>query len=47
MSIKGSEKEAKVEEFMYRDKTNVERELYGATVHPVNGPRRPRQGVDV
>ena len=39
MSAKGSGKEAKVQEFMYRNTTNLEHQLYGyeVTVHPVTG----------
>jgi hypothetical protein len=44
MSAKGSRKEAKVQEFMYRDTTNVEHELYGyeLTVHPITGHKAQR-----
>ena len=39
MSAKGSGKEAEVQEFMYRDTTNVKYEMYGyeVTVHSVTG----------
>jgi len=45
MSAKGSGKEAKVQEFIYRDTRNVEHELYGyeVTVHSVTGQEGPER----
>jgi hypothetical protein len=44
-STKGSGNEAKVQEFMYRDTTNVEHEQYEyeVTDHPVTGHDGPER----
>ena len=43
MSAKGIGKEAKLQEFMYRDTTNVELNGYEVTVHPVTGHEGPER----